>query len=205
MLHGWFRTGFALCCLLWPGLAVSIQQPEQDRQRLVESGQMVVDGQRAAYLIRRLPVSSFPDLPAGVADVLNERECLVPQTYAAHHPENVIHASLERSGSSDWAVLCSAQGTVSLLVFFGSSSGRPIVLSSAPETKRLQRHDSTGVLGFNWAIDPVSPETVHEAQSSIQRKPLPLDHDAVADSVVEHGTVYRIYVQHAWTLVAGKD
>ncbi len=205
MLHGWVRTGFALCGLLWPGLAVPIQQPDAETQRLVESGQVFVDGQRSAYLIRRLPVSSFPDLPAGVADLLSQRECLVPQTYAAHHPENVVHASLERSGSSDWAVLCSAQGTVSLLVFFGSASGRPIVLSSAPETKRLQRHDSTGVLGFNWAIDPASPDTVHKAQRSMQRKPPPLDHDAVADSVVEHGTVYRVYSQHAWTLVETKD
>ncbi len=205
MPHGWFRTGFALCGLLWPGLAIPIQQPGADAQRLVESGQVVVEGQRSAYLIRRLPVSSFPDLPSGVADLLSQRDCLVPQTYAAHHPENVIHASLERSGSSDWAVLCSAQGTVSLLVFFGSGSGRPIVLSSAPETKRLQRHDSTGVLGFNWAIDPASPEAVHRAQSTMQQKPPPLDHDAVADSVVEHGTVYRIYIQHAWTVVETKN
>jgi hypothetical protein len=205
MLHGWLKTGFALCGLLWPSLATPIQQPGADTQRLVESGQVVVDGQRSAYLIRRLPVSSFPDLPSGVADLLSQRECLVPQTYAAHHPENVIHASLERSGSSDWAVLCSAQGTVSLLVFFGSGSGRPIVLSSAPETKRMQRHDSTGVLGFNWAIDPASPEAVHQAQSTMQRKPPVLDHDAVADSVVEHGTVYRIYIQHAWTVVETKD
>jgi hypothetical protein len=205
MLHGWLRTGFALCWLFWPGLAVPIQQPDAETQRLVESGQVVVDGQRSAYLIRRLPVSSFPDLPAGVADLLSQRECLVPQTYAAHHPENVIHASLEGFGSSDWAVLCSAQGTVSLLVFFGSASGRPIVLSSAPETKRLQRHDSTGVLGFNWAIDPASPDAVHQAQRSMQRKPPRLDHDAVADSVVEHGTVYRIYIQHAWTAVDAKD
>jgi hypothetical protein len=205
MLHGWLRTGFALCGLLWPSLAIPIQQPDLETQRLVESGQVVVDGQRSAYLIRRLPVSSFPDLPSVVAELLSQRECLVPQTYAAHHPENVIHASLERSGSSDWAVLCSAQGTVSLLVFFGSASGRPIVLSSAPETKRLQRHDSTGVLGFNWAIDPASPETVHQAQSTMQQKPPSLDHDAVADSVVDHGTVYRIYIQHAWTVVETKD
>jgi hypothetical protein len=205
MRHGWLRTGCALCGLLWPALAVPMQQPDGDTQRLVESGQVVVDGQSASYLIRRLPVSSFPDLPPGVADLLSQRDCLVPQTYAAHHPENVIHASLEHSGSSDWAVLCSAQGTVSLLVFFGSASGRPIVLSSAPETKRLQRHDSTGVLGFNWAIDPASPETVHHAQSAMQRKPPPLDHDALADSVVEHGTFYRMYIQHAWTVVETKD
>ena len=200
MLHGLFRTGVALCGLLWPGLVVS-QQPETDKQQLVESGTAVVDGQRAEYRIRRLPVSSFPDLPSGIADLLSQRECLVPQTYAAHHPENVIHASLERSGSSDWAVLCSAQGTVSLLVFFGSASERPIVLSSALETKRLQRHDSTGVLGFNWAIDPASPEMVHHAENGMPKKSPPLDHDAVADSVVDRRTIYRYFIKGAWSLV----
>jgi hypothetical protein len=182
-----------------------MQQPDADTQRLVESGQMLVDGQRVPYQIRRLPLSSFPDLPSAVADLLSQRDCLVPQSYAAHHPENVIHASLEHSGSSDWAVLCSAEGTVSLLVFFGSTSGRPIMLSSAPETKRMQRHDATGVLGFNWAIDPASPEKVHQAERGMPRKSPMLDHDAVADSVVDHGTVYRIYTQHAWTVVETKD
>jgi hypothetical protein len=201
MLHGWLRTGFALCGLLRPGLVVPIQRPDTDSQRLLESGTAVVDGQRAEYRIRRLPVSSFPDLPSGIADLLTQRECLVPQTYAAHHPENVIHASLERSGSSDWAVLCSAQGTVSLLVFFGSASGRPILLSSTLETKRLQRHDSTGILGFNWAIDPASPETVHQAERGMPRKSPPLDHDAVADSVVDHRTIYRYFTKGAWSLV----
>jgi hypothetical protein len=204
-MEGWRRAVAVSVTAFLPIQAPIAQGPDADTQRLVESGQVLVDGQRVPYQIRRLPVSSFPDLPSGVADLLSQRDCLVPQTYAAHHPENVIHASLERSGSSDWAVLCSAQGTVSLLVFFGSASGRPMVLSSAPETKRMQRHDSTGVLGFNWAIDPASPEKVHQAERGMPRKSPMLDHDAVADSVVDHGTVYRIYTQHAWTVVETKD
>ncbi len=205
MLRAGFGTGLMLGGLLLPWFAATAQQPDPDAQRLVESGQVLVDGHNVAYRIRRLPVSSFPDLPADIADQLHQRDCLIPQTYAAHHPENVVHASLERAGSSDWAVLCSANGTVSLLVYFGSASGPPLVLSSAPQTQRLQTHDSTGVLGFNWAIDPASPETVHEAERAMERKPPRLDHDALADSVVEHRTVYRIYTQHTWTVVATTD
>ena len=85
----------------------------------------MIDGHPTPYLIRHLPVSSFPDLPPAVQEQLDRRGCLIPQTYEAHQPENVVHASLERPGSSDWAVLCSAQGTVSLLVFFGSGSSQP--------------------------------------------------------------------------------
>lgn len=183
--------------------------PAQTRQtvplQLTESGQVVFNGRSTPYLIRHLPVSSFPDLPPAVADLLNRRNCLIPQTYQAHHPENVVRASMERTGSSDWAVLCSAQGTVSLLVFFGDHSGQPLVLASAPETERLQPHDPSGVLGFNWGIDPASPGQVREAQSGLGHRPPLLDHDALADSVVDNRTVYRFYAKSAWTVLEMPD
>ncbi len=172
---------------------------------LVESGQIIVDGHPTPYLIRRLPVSSFPDLPAAIQEQLDLRGCLIPQTYEAHHPENVIHASLERPGSSDWAVLCSAQGTVSLLVFFGSGSCRPFTLASAPETERLQTHDPSGVLGFNWGIDPTSPQQVHEAQAGMDPRPPLLDHDALADTLVDRHTVYHFYLKSAWIVLETQD
>jgi hypothetical protein len=164
------------------------------------------------YLVHHLPVSSFPELPASIVDLLNRRGCTIPQTYEAHHPENVVHASLERSGSSDWAVLCSVSGTVSLLVFFdsgtvmGSSKGQvkaqqPVVLASAAESERLQAHDTSGVLGFNWGIDPATPEQVHEAQSGLEHRPALVDHDALADSMVEHQTIYHFYAKATWTLL----
>ena len=186
-------------------LFAAAQTPQPAASALNESGQVVVDGGSVPFRIRRLPVNAFPDLPEDIAGQLNQRQCLIPQTYAAHHPENVVHASLERAGSSDWAVLCSTQGTVSLLVFFGSSPASPNVLSTAMETERLQRHDSTGVLGFNWAIDPASPEVVHQAQSGMERKPPRLDHDALADSAIEHRTVYHFYGKHQWTRVDTED
>src|ERR1700691_1700003 len=99
--------------------AVGRQSPLQAIDPFSASGQITVNGRLTPYLIRRLPVSAFPQLPAAVGNLLKERGCLIPQTYEAHQPENVIEASLERSGSRDWAVLCSEKGTVSLLVFFG--------------------------------------------------------------------------------------
>jgi hypothetical protein len=144
-------------------------------------------------------VNSFPELPAAIEEQLNERGCLIPQTYEAHQPENVVHASLERAGSSDWAVLCSVKGTVSLLVFLDGSG--PVVLASAPERDRLQAHDPSGVLGFNWGIDPATVEQVHEAQSGMRPRPARLEHDALADSVIEQKTVYHYYRNHEWTVV----
>jgi hypothetical protein len=166
---------------------------------LVQTGQVTVSGQQVSYLIRRLPVSSFPELPAAIADTLNARGCLIPQTYQAHHPENVVHASLEKPGSSDWAVLCEAKGQVSLLIFFASvSPTEPFTLSNAAETDRLQQHDSSGVLGFNWGIDPASPRHIHEAQASMSHRPAAPDHDCLADSTLDQRTVYHLYRNGAW-------
>ena len=169
------------------------------------SGSVVIDGHSTAYLIRHLPISSFPDLPATIQDQLTLRGCLIPQTYEAHRPENVVHASLERLGSSDWAVLCSAQGTVSLLVFFGDGASQPFTLASAPEIERLQTHDRSGVLGFNWAIDPASPQDVRDAQLGMHHPPPRLDHDTLADTLVDRHTVYHLYLKSAWTVLAMQD
>jgi hypothetical protein len=172
--------------------------------QLNESGQIEVDGHTMPYLIRHLPPSSFPQLPAAVQDELNRRGCTIPQTYEAHGPENVVQASLQRKGSADVAVLCSEHGTVSLLVFF-SDAAEPVVLSSAPETERLQANAASGTLGFDWAIDVATPEKVHQAQTGMRHRPALLDHDALADSLVEQKTVYHYYTGKAWIMVETSD
>jgi hypothetical protein len=192
----WLLGGLLCACS-----QVGAQRTAQPPAPLNQSGQIVVDGQSMRYLIRHLPVSSFPSLPGEFAALLNRRGCLIPQTYEAHRPENVIHASLERAGSSDWAVLCSEHGTVSLLVYFSSAPDQLQVLAAAPETERLQAHDPTGVLGFNWGIDPASPTQIRQAQAGLEHRQPALDHDALADSVVESHTVYHFYSNSAWTVL----
>jgi hypothetical protein len=169
--------------------------------RLTETGHLSIGGRTASYVIHRLPPSSFPDLPPAISDLLDRRGCLVPQTYEAHHPENVVHASLEHPGSVDWAVLCSVKGNVSLMVFFASAPEHPTILATTPENERLQMHDLSGMLGFNWAIDPASPLRVHQAQSAMQHRPPRLDHDALADSVIDRRTLFHFYAGDKWTLV----
>ena len=191
------RIGYVLALLLtgFGPVAVLGQKPDP----LVETGSVAVDGKMTPYLIRNLPVSSFPDLPPSVANSLTAMSCLIPQTYEAHRPENVIHASLERPGSDDWAVLCALRGKVSLLIFFGGSpADKPIVLKTFVETDRLQAHDASGQLGFNWGIDPASPERVHDAQAAMAHRPPLLDHDCVSDTILDRRTVYRFYRNGAW-------
>ena len=179
--------------------------PKSPQSALVASGQIVVSGQATPYLIRHLPVSSFPALPRAVQDELNKRGCTIPQTYEAHRPENVVHGNFEGRGATDWAVLCATHSAATLLVFFDGSTQPPAVLASAPETERLQAHDSSGVLGFNWGIDPATPQQVAGAQTGLFPRPPILDHDAVADTIVEHRTVYHFYSKSTWTQVKLPD
>lgn len=202
MLPALQKTRIAFC-FLFAGLAISAQQSVPGN--LNTSGSVMVHGHPAPYLIRHLPVDSFPQIPPAIQNLLLRRGCLIPQTYEAHQPENVIHASLERPGSVDWAVLCSAHGDVSLLVFFSSNYANPMELATAPETERLQSHGASSVLGFNWGIDPASPEQVRQAQTGLSPLPPRIDHDALADSVIEHRTIYHFYTNNTWTLLDTED
>jgi hypothetical protein len=194
-----------LCGLMIPLMMVPSSARQSDSDRMMESGQVRVDGHDSSFVIRRLPTSSFPDLPDPIVALLDKRGCMIPQTFQAHRPENVINASFERPGSSDWAVLCSTHGNVELLVFFSHTPNKPMTLASVPERERLQRHDSSGVLGFDWGIDPASPRQVREAQAGMQRHPPALDHDALEDVVLNEKTVYRFYTHSAWTVVDTSD
>ena len=173
--------------------------------RMNDSGKIAVGGKQVSYVIRRLPVNSFPDLPPAFAAELNRRGCMIPQSYGAHGPENVVHARLERAGADDWAVLCSAEGTVRLLVSFSSDPGKVAELAAAPETERLQVHDLTGVLGFDWAIQIATPSRIHDAQAGMEHRPPMVDHDAIAEGVIDRRTVYHFFNQSAWTTLDVPD
>jgi hypothetical protein len=196
------KSSFCLLIALFCACALlPAQSPDASLASLNVRGQIVVAGHATPYLIRHLPVSSFPAIPAELAALLNRRGCLIPQTYEAHHPENVIHTSLERAGSSDWAVLCSSEGTVSLLVYFASAPNRLMEVAAAPETERLQAHDASGILGFDWGIDPATPEEIRSAQIGLLHRPALVDHDALADSLIDHRTVYHFYLKSAWIVL----
>jgi hypothetical protein len=196
-----FLTGRRPRLLMLTLLAVPSLAVAQDPNPLITAGNVEQEGHSVAYEVRHLPVSSFPNLPLDVAGQLTDRGCLIPQTYEARRPENVVHASLQHTGSSDWAVLCSSQGTVSLMVFFGAAPGQPLTLASAPETQRLQTHFGSGVLGFNWGIDPATPDAIHQAQIGLSPRPARIDHDALADSAVDRKTIYRFYARGSWSIL----
>lgn len=172
-----------LLLLFCSALAQSGEQVETGRLPQPGSGSLL-------YRIRLLPAASFPDLPAAVREQLRSRACLVPQSYEAHQPENVIHGAFERAGASDWAVLCTHNQTTTLLVFFGSDLAKPAAIERRPDSDWIATNGERA-LGFAWAID-----TVRAAQIPGDAR---YDHDAIRSSFLEQRSTLHYYGNGSWT------
>jgi hypothetical protein len=107
--------------------------------------------------------------------------------YASEHDQKVAR----------WAAYILAGGRVTPARWSASStcstwSARPFSRSAASARRR--------------SASP-SPENrqaaaeFHEAQSGLAHRPPWVDHDALADSVVDHRAIYRFYEKNAWTLL----
>jgi hypothetical protein len=154
-------------------------------------------GNTVSYRIRLLPVTSFPDLPEEVATELGHRQCMIPQSFEAKQPENVIHGAFRASGSSDWAVLCSAAGTTSLYVFFAGQFQSPISLRTQPDSAWLGAEPGSSIFGSAWGI---AVRTAAELRDSPQlRRAAPFDHDAIDDARLERSVTIHYYQAGKWT------
>jgi hypothetical protein len=142
------------------------------------------------YRIRLLPVSSFPQLPAAVAQQLSERGCMVPQTYEARQPENVIHGSFEKKGSDDWAVLCSVNRVTTLYVFFESDLADPVSLRRQPDSEWL---------GVEWSLDYGSAWGIATRPARLMPPADHADHDGIDDAFVEKSTTVHYFEDDRWT------
>src|SRR6266850_6604363 len=78
----------------------------------------------ASKAITRLSPAAFPDLPLPVRDDLEKRGCRVPQSAWNPKPHNVISGQFIRPHHIDWAVLCSKNGSSTVLVFVEGSPTR---------------------------------------------------------------------------------
>lgn len=171
----------------------------------MESGQIASPaGTTITYQIRLLPLSSFPAMPGRVAEQLSRRHCMIPQTYEAKQPENVIQGAFHALGATDWAALCSAEGTTTLYVFFAGQFDSPIALRHQPDTAWLGADPGESVLGSAWGI---AARTGEQLRSSPEfRSLLSFDHDAIDDSRLERNLTIHYYQEGKWlTLSAGED
>jgi hypothetical protein len=197
----WAVAG-VLCYTLLPALCSVLpespraQTPDRNTER-IESGEVQSpDGGRIAYRIRLLPIASFPNLPASVAAELTRRQCMIPQSFEAQQPENVIHGSFSAYATSDWAALCSSEGTTTLYVFFAGQFDAPVSLRSQPDSAWLGAEPGSSSFGSSWGI---AVRTDSELRASPQlRRGVAIDHDAIDDARLERSLVIHYYQAGRW-------
>ncbi|HEX4036552.1 MAG TPA: hypothetical protein VHX37_00725 [Acidobacteriaceae bacterium] len=176
--------------------SLSAQNPPTERS---ESGQVESPTGAIHYRIRLLPLASFPLLPPAVAAQLSRRQCMIPQSFEAHQPENVIHGAFRAPGSSDWAVLCSVSGSTTLYVFLEGELDAPISLRTQPDTTWLGAEPDSSLHGSAWGISTLP---VEQLRSSPQlRNAAALDHDAIDDAHLEHSAAFRYHQSGKWLVL----
>jgi hypothetical protein len=180
--------------------AVSSEQIETGRVRLPGGNEVV-------YRIRLLPLASFPSLPAEVTAQLEQRKCMIPQTYEARAPENVVHASLERKGSNDWAVLCSVNGATTLYVFFQSQPGAPVALRHQRDTEWLGS-EVLGAYGAAWGIGRRSSSQIRQSarrSAGPNAVRMDFDHDGIEDAFIEKSSTTHYFQDGTWTTLENSN
>jgi hypothetical protein len=176
-------------------------QASPDLAEKAEAGNArLSSGTEVAYRIRLLPLASFPSLPAAIVSQLQQKSCMVPQTYEARQPENVMHGAFEKQGSDDWAVLCSANGTTTLYAFFQSHPDQPILLRSQRDQEWLGAEAGSGY-GSAWGISIAGVSQIQPLKSS--RRIAPIDHAGIRDSNVERSSSIHYFHNGAWVTLDG--
>ncbi|MGA8111696.1 MAG: hypothetical protein WB974_19810 [Acidobacteriaceae bacterium] len=166
----------------------------------VESGEVhSPQGNLLHYRIRLLPLASFPVLPAPVLAQLSRRQCMIPQTFEAQQPENVIHGAFRDAGSSDWAALCSSSGSTTLYVFFAGLLDAPLSLRSQPDTAWLGAEPGSSIYGSAWGISSLSLAGLRASPQLLSAATL--DHDAIDDAHLEHADTLRYFQAGKWLVL----
>lgn len=198
MIVNAFTKVLPVCLAAVLTVAAAAQATEQ-----VETGQLTTQtGTRINYKIRLLPLASFPGIPDTIRTELETRHCMVPQTYEARQPENVVHGAFEKKGTSDWAVLCSVNGASSLLVFFANRSQTPFTLDTGKNSQWIAVRPSGQVRGFAWGVDALGPA---EISQQVHADPDAFDHDGVGDAFIERESTIRYYSNGAWTILSPQN
>jgi hypothetical protein len=163
------------------------------------------DWNRAEREIRRLPPSSFKELPAKVVKELKVRGCTIPQTYTSRKPHNVIQGEFARKGQKDWAVLCSKESKLAILVFWAKRTKCPAEMPWFEDKHGLQGIGGEEI-GYLIAIAPVDADYILEHYERYGGpKPPPLDHQGIERVFGEKGSSVLYCHEGEWLRLTGAD
>lgn len=175
----------------------SLLNPPFTAERIETGMALSLDGFTISYRIRLLPLASFPDMPPAIAAALTQRQCMIPQSFEAQQPENVIHGSFRAPGTADWAALCSSSGSTTLFVFFAGQFDSPIALRSQSDTAWLGAEPGNSTFGSSWGI-AVRPAAELRSSPELRRSTTSVDHDAIDDARLERSLTVHYFQAGKW-------
>lgn len=148
------------------------------------------------YSIVRLQPTAFPELPKNLVAELKRRGCKIPQPYT-NRKANVIRGEFAKPVQTDWAVLCSANGFSSILVFWNGSERTPT------EIAKWSEPDATVI--YDAFIKPVGRKFIMDHYRAYGGpKPPPIDHQGIESGGEKASVVLYLY-RGKWLKLQGAD
>ena len=173
---------------------------------LGSSVSLAQDWESADRATRRLAPAMFVELPAAIRSELESRGCLVPQSFTATRPQNVIKGRFTLSGQTDWAVLCSRQRQSSILVFRGGLASAAEEIATEDDIHSLQTIDGRGGIGYSRTIAVATSRYIKDRQNTDRGSTLPaIDHEGINDFFIEKGSVVWYWYRGRWLKLQGAD
>ena len=168
-----------------------------------------LDFETAAKQIRRLPADAFPALPLVIQEELRNRGCLIPQqTFSdegSSKAQNVIEGEFFEKGKTSWAVLCSVNGTSSILVFRDAADRHPEDLAEAEDRSHLQ-DAGNGRIAYDRLIPPVDHKFIMDHYRAYGgTEPPPIDHQGIDDAFVGKASITYYWYGGKWMKLSGSD
>lgn len=164
------------------------------------------DFDKAEREIKRLKPDQFTELPLKIIKELERRGCTIPQVYSSGRPWNVIEGEFAKPGQKDWAVLCSRDGTSSILVFWGQPIQGCDIEISPVEDKTFLQGIGNGLIGFSRSISAVSKKFIDSAYKAYGGpEPPPIDHEGIDDEFMDKASGVHYCYKGEWLQLQGSD
>jgi len=131
---------------------------------------------------------------------------IAPRRPAVHgNGRSVINGEFARAGQKDWAVLCSAKGASSILVFWKGSEKGPADLAPAKDIDYLQG-DGGDKIVYSRGILPVGRDQILGDYKAFGGPvPPPIDHQGIDDAFVGKASGVHYFFKGKWLRLQGGD
>jgi hypothetical protein len=154
---------------------------------------------------RRLGAEAFPQLPRALAGVLKVRGCSIPQPDKKGPGRNVVRGEFFRKGEPRWAVLCSAAGKSSILVFRNAGDGAPHQIAESADSAYLV-DTGDGWTSYSREIRAVNRNfIVGHYRAYGGPEPPPITHHGVDDAFLEKASITWYFHEGKWMQLQGSD